>query len=238
MYAQLRYGCFNTWAQQIGLFNTCPPFSLTYGFISETPCRRGQIVNLPVVNKMSWKILPNGVLLHPLHPLSTMLLREEFSILFKNTNSSKALLSAAVCLDGQILQEGGWHSSQHHCRSPKEEKFFRNTTEPAFPGKMPVFWRAVLCFWPCIPSQCSYLILAPGCCGAIRTISKGLDIPFPFSRGYEYLEDYLHWQMKEWACGHTSKRQMWKLDEALLGNRFSSKRVPFGLQYLGLGYVP
>lgn len=43
-----------------------------------------------------------------------------------------------------------------------------------------------------LASHLSVHILAPVCCAAIRTMSKDLDIPFPFSRDYEYLEDYLH----------------------------------------------
>lgn len=87
---------------------------------------------------------------------------------------------------------------------------WRNSSEMPqrfeFPGKVPVFWKAVLCFQPYIVSQCSYLILALVHCGAVRTISKDLNIPCPSSRDYEYLEDYLHCQMKEWVCSHASER--------------------------------
>lgn len=179
-------------------FNTCPPFSLTYRFINETPCRRGQIVSLPVVNMMSWKILPKAVLLYPLQPLSTMLHRKEFSIYlfcFKNTNSSKALLSASVSLDRQILQEDGWTPDS----TAADLQRWRNPSEIpqslSFQAKCLYFGEQF--YAPDLASHLSVLIFAPVCCGAVRTIFKDLDIPFPFSRDYEYLEDYLHWQMKE-----------------------------------------
>lgn len=69
-----------------------------------------------------------------------------------------------------------------------------------------LYFGVVLCFWPCIISQCSYHILVLVHCGAIMTISKDLATPYPSSRDYEYQEDYLHWQMKEWVCSHASKR--------------------------------
>lgn len=84
-------------------------------------------------------------------------------------------------------------------------KLFSNATETDFPEKVPVFWRAVPCFWTCIITPCSYLIFVLVHCGAVRTISKDLDIPYPSNRDYEYLEDYPHWQMKEWVCSHAPK---------------------------------
>lgn len=47
----------------------------------------------------------------------------------------------------------------------------------------------------CISVLLSYLTVVR--CGTIQTIFKDLDIPYPSSRDYECLEDYLHCQMKE-----------------------------------------
>lgn len=134
--------------------------------------------------------------------LSTMLLREEFSscfFCFQNTDNSNVLLSIAACLDAQILQEGKWHSRWHAAdlQRWRNSSEMPEETETTFPVKVPVYWRVGLCFWPHIVFQCSYLTLALVRCGIIQTIFKDLTLPYPSSRDYKCLEDYLHCQMKE-----------------------------------------
>lgn len=146
------------------------------------------------------------------NPLPIMLLRRELCRLlcFYNSNYGNVLLSVTVvtvCLDAQILQKGKQYSGWPLCRPREIQNFFRNATEMEFPGKVPISWRVAPCFWYNITSWCSYHILVHVHCAAIRTIiCKDLAVPYPSSKDYEYQEDYLHRQMKEWACIHSSKR--------------------------------
>lgn len=68
--------------------------------------------------------------------------------------------------------------------------------------------------------------------------NKDLDIPYPFSRDYEYLEDYLQRQMKECVCGHASKRLLKDKCENWIRpywetGYLTSREVPFRLLCMG-----
>lgn len=213
--------------------------------MNETPCRReGQIVNLPVINTKSWKTLPNGVLLYPLQPPTKYVTYRSILYLFclflkHQQQQGFAKYCCIGCTDfaggrmtlqtaslqisrgGEILQKyyRAWVSRESACILES---------------------RSVLLTLHPILVLLSYL--AHVCCGAVRTTSKDWDIPYPFSRDYEYLEDYLHWQMKEWVCGHASKRLLNDKCENWIRpywetSSLTSRKVPFTLLYLGLGYV-
>lgn len=160
---------------RLGTFKTYPSFSLTYSFVNGTPqhkrradCESACCQHNVVKNFAKWcSLLPFSTEVNYMHiciPTTYQLCYLEKSFLvvlfvFKTVATVTFFsVSVAVCLGAWILEEGKWHPRQHCCRSPEMEKFFRNATETEFPGKVPVVWRVVLCFWPCITSQSSYLI--------------------------------------------------------------------------------
>lgn len=117
-----------------------------------------------------------------------------------NSDYSSVLLNVAVCLNAQISQEGKWHS-RWLLHTSQETEFLQKCHRNSFQRKCPYHRERLH-----TSGIASYPILVHAHCGAIRTIiCKDLATPYSSSKGYKY-DNYLHWQMKEWAWSHASKR--------------------------------